>query len=108
MVRSSVCIAIVLALNPLVAQDAEDLCTAAARGDINQVKALLAKGVDPNARDKSGETVLMRAVDLGSRLDERGKDSDRVAVVRLLLDKGAVPNLRNSHGATALFEAMVG
>ena len=102
MVRSSVCIALVLAFNPLVAQDAEDLCTAAARGDIDQVKALLAKGLDTNARDKSGETVLMRAVAVASRLDERVKDSDRVAVVRLLLDKGANVNARDKSGKTAL------
>lgn len=53
------------------------------------VRLLLAAGADVNARDKQGNTALMRC-------------RDRVEQVELLLKAGADPNTRNNKGETAL------
>lgn len=66
-----------------------------AKGDTSEVvELLLDAGVNPNARDEKGETVLERAV-------WRGKKD----IARLLLDRGAEVNGRNSDGETSLFAA---
>jgi len=49
---------------------------------------------DPNIRDKSGRTALMRATGAGRRKD-----------VELLLDRGANPNIVENSGITALMLA---
>lgn len=59
--------------------------------NLPEVKNLLDKGVDPNARDKSGIGLLIKAVELGQ--DE---------IVKTFLEKGADPNLKNKDGETAL------
>ncbi len=64
-------------------------------GDLKQVKALLAIGVNLNAQDADGTTPLMYAV-VNAEAD----------CVKLLLDKGADPNLSNKAGATALMWAV--
>ncbi|MFN0123405.1 MAG: ankyrin repeat domain-containing protein [Blastocatellia bacterium] len=71
------------------------LNTAIRDGDLKQVKALLAPGVNLNAGDVDGTTPLMHAV------VNAGADC-----VKLLLDKGADPNLGNKAGATALMWAV--
>jgi ankyrin repeat protein len=53
------------------------------------VRLLLAAGADVNARDKRGNTALMRC-------------RDGVEQVELLLKAGADPNARNLEGETAL------
>lgn len=58
------------------------LCGAACRGDVDAVKALLARGVDVNAKDSSDRTPLHYAAQTGK---ER--------IVRLLLDHGADSDL---------------
>lgn len=49
---------------------------------VDEVKALLKKGVDPNSRSKYGQTPLMRAV-----------MNDRPDLAEILLEAGADPNL---------------
>ena len=71
-----------------------DLLTAARQGDTNQVKALLDKGADVNAKDKYGDTALMGAAEAGN-----------TDVVRVLLDKGADVNAKSKDGVTALMYA---
>ena len=63
-------------------------------GDIDGVKAALARGADTNARDGKGWTALMHAADKG-----------RTLLVPPLLKAGSDPNIRASDGATALFVA---
>ena len=65
-------------------------------GDVDGVKAALARGADTNARDGKGWTALMYAADKGYAL-----------IVPALLGAGADPNLRLADGATALFIAAV-
>lgn len=77
-----------------VGEPAEDLISAAERGDAAVVKVLLAKGADVNAKDDGGRTALMTASDNG-HLD----------VVKALLAKGADVNATASNGWTALMAA---
>ena len=67
---------------------------AASRGDIDGLKAALAAGADPDARDDRGWTALMHAANEGYSL-----------VVPPLLAAKADPDLRAPDGATALFIA---
>ena len=73
-----------------------DLHRLVAAGDIDGLKAALAKEVDANARDAKGWTALMYAADKG-----------RTLLVPPLLKAGADPDIRASDGATALFIAAV-
>jgi ankyrin repeat protein len=58
------------------------LMVAAANGEVDQARALLAAGADPNLRASDGRTALMLAV-----------MQEHVEMVRLLLDAHADPNL---------------
>ena len=106
----------------------EQLSTAIVKEDAEAVKALLAAGADPNARNSSYGTVLYSAafrgymeitrklLKAGSRINERALD-DRTALmgaaserhlemVRLLLDQGADVNARHKDDETALIKAI--
>jgi len=107
------------------------LSTAAFKGDVPRVQALLNRGADVNARDQSGEHILGWAARGGSfetlqLLLNQGADVNaRHAVtnstalivaafysqkqsVRLLLVRGANPDVRNWNGHTALMLAAGG
>ena len=73
-----------------------DLHRLVAADDVDGLKAALAGGADPNARDGKGWTPLMLASDNG-----------RTLLIPLLLKAGAEPDIRASDGATALFIAAV-
>src|SRR5206468_12359179 len=64
------------------------------QGDTGALKAALASGADPNAKDDSGATALMHAAAYAS-----------VADVRMLLDAGSQVNASNAFGSTALMWA---
>ena len=73
----------------------DELCKAAAAGDIQTVKAQLTEGADPNARDRElGVTPLSWATLF-----------NRVEVAEFLIQKGAVANARNRDGGTPLHGA---
>lgn len=96
-------------------------------GDADTAKALLESGVDVNARDKCGDTALMKAADcqrleIVTMLTEKGADvnarnesgmtalilgtrGDRDDTVRVLLGRGADVNAKNNVGVTALMSA---
>lgn len=73
---------------------AKDLITAIEQGRIEQVKALVAKGLDVNARTAKGSTALMVAA-----------RANRQAIAQFLLDKGAEVNAKNGTNDTALIHA---
>ena len=73
---------------------AQGLWRIAETNDTDAVAAILATGVDINARNGHGMTVLMRAAALG-----------RVRMVRSLLEHGADPNLSRNDQFTALLLA---
>jgi len=106
------------------AEKNETLLARAEDGDVDAVRALLAAGAQPGARDASGFTPLMLAVVHGQSamvdvLLARGADvnarnragltpvmlasiNDRVPVLRALLARGADVNARTRAGWTAL------
>jgi hypothetical protein len=66
---------------------------AAARQDVELVRLMVAKGVDPNVRDRSGSTALMWGA---------FNDSGDAAMVEALIALGADPLASNKGGDTAL------
>ncbi|EOD08245.1 ankyrin, partial [Emiliania huxleyi CCMP1516] len=97
------------------------LHAAAQAGHVRDVQLLLARGADANARDKKGETPLLKAAARGQTalLLARGADANardkkgetpllkaaargQTAVCRLLLQARGDPAAASSSGATAL------
>ena len=82
------------------------LAWAAITGNLSLVRSILDRGVDPNIRNRKGQTALFFAVqetedrDLGGDL-EAGKE----AVVRFLLRHGAAINLSDTDGRSLLAHA---
>ena len=72
-------------------RSAGQIHTAAKKGDVATLKALLAQGADVNAKDEQGVTPLLYAALQG-----------RKAAVELLLNNGAKADSATSEGATAL------
>ncbi|HYB60386.1 MAG TPA: ankyrin repeat domain-containing protein [Methylomirabilota bacterium] len=123
-----VLLACVLAATRASAQG-NDLINAAKKGDLPRVKALIASGVDVNARDDGGMTALMNAsrnghldvvlVLLAAKAEVNAEDyhksgttalmyacgSNRLAVVQTLLANGADVNEKANDGWTALMTA---
>ncbi len=77
-----------------VAKPAEDLTDAASAGDLDEVLALLAKGVDVNGKDQRGWVALVSAAGNG-----------HMDIVRALLKQGANVNATDYGGWTALMWA---
>ncbi|WP_428622840.1 ankyrin repeat domain-containing protein, partial [Sedimenticola sp.] len=102
-----------------------DLLEAALRGRLQEVRQLIARGADSNARDGRGFTVLMKASGhpkTAAYLIEQGADpfalnrgkasvlhdaagSGNLALVKQLLALGAVVDLPNHNNETPLCEA---
>ena len=66
------------------------------RGDTEIVRDLLSRGVDPNSRDRHGQTGVMLAAHGG-----------HLATVRLLIELGADLNVTAKYGLSALMLAVV-
>ena len=103
------------------------LFDAIAKGDLKKIESLLKRGVNPNIRDKDGQTPLHKAaygghVAVAKLLLEHGADihardnanwtplheaayKGHVDVVRLLLEHGADPNAKGKDGVTPLHTA---
>ena len=87
-----------LAALPVVAQSSFDRMFEAVDADqANEVRALLARGIDVNTVDRDGNTLLARAAQRGNR-----------AVFTLLLGSGARIESRNRFGETPLMYAALG
>ena len=71
-----------------------DLHHAAWTGDITRIVELIARGGDPNARDRYGQTALHRAAELGL-----------AEAIRTLTELGADVGAGDRHGWTPLHEA---
>ncbi|HEV7891964.1 MAG TPA: ankyrin repeat domain-containing protein [Pyrinomonadaceae bacterium] len=74
----------------------DQLYEAARKGDAAEVKALLDKGADVNAKFRYGATALFKAAERGN-----------TEVVKLLIERGADVNVKDTfYGATAISWAM--
>lgn len=75
-----------------------DVCweDAIRRGDAEIVRDLLSRGINPNARDRNGQTGLMLAAHAG-----------HLAAVQLLIDHGAALNVTAKFGLSAVMLAVI-
>ncbi|XDD46404.1 ankyrin repeat domain-containing protein [Leptospira sp. WS39.C2] len=71
------------------------LFQAVEKGNLEEVKSLLAQGVSINAKDSLGNSSLIKAV-----------DEEETELTLFLIQKGANVNLRNTMGETALYRAV--
>jgi Ankyrin repeats (3 copies) len=84
-------------LNVTFAQErrGRTLHDAAVAGDVNEVKAMLAKGADINEKNRMGGTPLQTAI-----------MNHQKAIAELLIARGANVNVRDNNGQTPLSEAV--
>jgi len=75
-----------------------DVCweDAVRRGDVDIVRDLLSRGIDPNTRDRHGQTALMLAAQAG-----------HLALVQLLIDHGCHLNVTAKFGLSAVMLAVI-
>ena len=83
-------------------EDADLLAGAALRGDVESVRALLAKGGDPNARGGLGKTPLRCATSYACMT---APDKDVLTIVDLLIENGANVNEVDDYGHGVLLMA---
>lgn len=74
------------------------LFQAVEKSDLARVKALLAKGANPNGVDETGSTPLMLTI--------QNRGSNALPIIQALLAKGANPNIKNKQGRVALHDAV--
>ena len=86
--------AVGLAGTAVAAEDIPYLLTAASKGDIETVRAMLNSGASPNTKDADGITALMYAARKGN-----------AEVAAALIEKGAEINAKDSGGWTPLMFA---
>ena len=75
-----------------------DVCweDAVRRGDADIMRDMLSRGIDPNARDRNGQTGLMLAAHAG-----------HLAAVQLLIEYGANLNVTAKFGLSAVMLAVI-
>src|SRR6476661_4287260 len=82
------------------AQETEPLCAAAARRDLAEVRRLLDRGANPDARDSKGRTALILAMQGSASEYKVVPPSEDIA--RILIERGAAINVRDTEGWTPL------
>jgi ankyrin repeat protein len=82
-------------------QDDKDLIQAAKDGNLSEVKRLLDKGTEIDARTDSGATALMWACVAGDREITKMRE-----IAKMLITKGADVNARDAYGGSALTDAI--
>ena len=83
-----------------------DLCLAAARGDIDQLKCFLAAGADMNERDYSGKTALHLVSSAVIKISVvEAVAYDHKKCVEFLINCGLDPEVMNDCGITPSSEA---
>ncbi|SRR5579883_3283677 len=87
-------------------EGATPLMRAARSGDAASMRLLLAKGADPKATTKDGNTAFLFAAGVGYRdKNTRGTESEALEAVKICLEQGADINQENARGETALHGA---
>jgi ankyrin repeat protein len=83
------------------------LALAALTGNLHLVESILDRGVDPNFKNRKGQTALFFAVQRVEDWNSQAElESEKEAVVRLLLQKGALVNSLDIHGDSVLALAL--
>jgi len=110
-----------------IARNTEKFLTYAQEGNVSDVESFLRTGMNPNAKDKHGNTALMLATLKGHKnviqaLLENGADANagdnygrtalsaasefgHTEIIQILLDKGADINVEGNFGKTAIMRA---
>ena len=84
------------------------LAWAAYTGNLSLVQSILDRGLDPNIKNRKGQTALYFAAQQTEDLDPR-LEVDKEAIVRLLLQKGALVTSADAYnGASVLANAFKG
>lgn len=101
MKKAAVLMAIILAITVVIVigcggTPGEKLLKAAKEGDVQEVKGLLDKGADVNARDERGYTPLHELIPWGKT------ENNRTEIASLLIEAGADVNARTEEGNTPL------
>lgn len=94
--KTVVALAICGAFHSVQAQSNDELFRAVDLDNASYVRKLLDQGIDPNTRDKDGNTPLIKAADGGYQ-----------ETIKVLLDHKADPNLANKLGENALMMAAI-
>ena len=100
--RTSIIAALMGLMFGAVAAEECPLCDAADKGDVVEVKRLLAAGADVNAEESKGKTALIEAASGFNRV------AHRIEIVKLLLAAGADANAMDDSGMTALHYVVKG
>ena len=75
------------------------LVWAAYTGNLPLVQSILDRGLDPNIKNRKGQTALYFAVQQPEdKFSRSGLETDKVAIVKLLLQKGAVVTSLDAYG----------
>ena len=79
------------------------LVWAAYTGNLPLVQSILDRGLDPNIKNRKGQTALYFAVQQPEdKFTLNGLETDKVAIVKLLLQKGAVVTSLGAYGGCTL------
>jgi uncharacterized protein len=86
---------------------ATPLLIAAVTADAEYMKALVALGADPMAKNTDGSTALMAAAGIGTRSpgEDAGTEEEVIEAMQVALDFGVDINAVDSHGETAMHGA---
>ena len=89
-------------MDPHITAEQFELSCAASRVESDEVRRLLAMGVNPNFSCSYGQTPLHLAIDSEIDWNDPDPEPPEATLARLLLEHGANPNAKTESGETPL------